>query len=273
MKNGMQIRPLNEADIAKVSDFPPSDWHFDFSELLQLHLNAPYFFPVVGEIESGIVAVGHGIRNGDTGWLGNIIVPAEYRRLGYGASITAALVDVLREAGCQRQLLIATQMGQPVYAKLGFRVSGHYSFLKGGPLDYRVPDPNILPIGDWDRFELLHMDRQSVSEDRASLISPFFSGGFVYRKSGTDDIRGYFLPRLGAGLVVAVDSEAGEALLRFKHAKAESSAVVPDGNVDALAFLRAQGFTELMQAPRMVLGLDLDWHPSRIWSRAAGYCG
>jgi len=217
--------------------------------------------------------VGQGIRNGDTGWLGNIIVPEQHRRLGHGFALTAALVDTLRAEGCQRQLLIATQMGEPVYAKLGFRVTGHYAFFNRWRGESQDPEPGIVPLEPGDREAMLLLDRQSVSEDRSDLISPFFDDGFGYRESRESPLRGYFLPRFGAGLVVAVDRRAGEALLRFKHGRMEAGAVVPEGNPEALAFLLGQGCVQSARAPRMALGDDQGWQPGQVWSRAAGYCG
>jgi GNAT superfamily N-acetyltransferase len=273
MSTRLLLRPLVEADVPRVSNLPPEDWHFDFSELLRLHLNKTYFYPVVGESKGEVVAVGHGIQSGETGWLGNIIVAPGHRRQGFGATLTTALIEILRSAGCRRQLLIATRQGEPVYAKLGFRVTGQYVFFKPRALTNLAPHPNISALKDSDLPMVLRLDHSATSENRAGLLSRFLSEGVAYRSKGGEEIRGFCLPRFGAGLVVAKDRAAGEALLLFKHGSRQQGAVVPEDNSLAVTFFETHGFEESMRAPRMVLGADDPWLPRMIWSRAAGYCG
>jgi GNAT superfamily N-acetyltransferase len=50
----------------------------------------------------------------------NVYVPPSLRRLGYGAAITAATVDVGRGMGATAACLEATEMGAPVYRRMGF---------------------------------------------------------------------------------------------------------------------------------------------------------
>ncbi len=59
------------------------------------------------------------VRDGLVG-VHNVYVPPSLRQRGYGAAITAATVDVGRELGARAACLEATEMGEPVYRRMGF---------------------------------------------------------------------------------------------------------------------------------------------------------
>ncbi|MBI4912034.1 MAG: GNAT family N-acetyltransferase [Acidobacteria bacterium] len=273
MSGLLRIRPLVESDLPLVGHFPPPEWNFSFQDLLRRHLGRSYFIPLVGECGGEVAAVGHGLSHGDTGWLGNIIVSEGHRRKGFGLALTSALMERLRHAGCRRQVLIATSMGEPLYARLGFRVTGRYTFFKAWRMDGPGAVPGVRPLCAGDEAELLRLDRQATGEDRAALLSGFLLGGFAHRLHPKGDLGGFYLPGLGAGLVVARDREAGEALLRFKHMDQEAGSVIPEDNREARDFLLGLGCLETGTAPRMELGTELAWRPGMVWSRGAGWCG
>ena len=56
----------------------------------------------------------------------NVYVPPSLRGRGYGAAITAAAVSAGRDCGATAACLEATQLGMPVYVKMGFRQLGEY---------------------------------------------------------------------------------------------------------------------------------------------------
>ena len=43
------------------------------------------------------------------------------RRKGYGRTVTYAALQYAAQIGCQISILIATQMGRPMYEKMGFQ--------------------------------------------------------------------------------------------------------------------------------------------------------
>ena len=67
----------------------------------------------------------------------NVYVPPARRGRGFGAVISAAAVMAGRDAGATAACLEATELGLPVYLKLGFRQVGEYIVLGKGP---RPPD-------------------------------------------------------------------------------------------------------------------------------------
>lgn len=55
---------------------------------------------------------------------------SEYRKRGFGTAVTAKAMEAGREKGCSQAILQATELGEPVYAKLGFENRGLISIFK-----------------------------------------------------------------------------------------------------------------------------------------------
>jgi GNAT superfamily N-acetyltransferase len=266
-----ELRDLALDDVPGLERFAPEEWHVALDAVLLQHLGRPYFHARVAADAGRVLAVGQGIVTGETGWIGNVIVRPEARRTGLGTRVTVDLVERLRAAGCRTLLLVATASGEPVYLKLGFRPTSEYVFLSVPRL--ALPPSRFLrrlqpPQAD----EVLRLDRLATGESRADLLAPHLGSGWAYvAESGRLD--GYFLPSLGAGLVVAGERAAGLELLALRHAFFPGDAVVPAANVSALQFLAAHGGRETSRAPRMALGDEPAWRPEWVFARASGYCG
>lgn len=267
----LQLRDLELGDIPGLEWFAPEEWHVALDAVLLQHFGRPYFHGRVAADARGVVAVGQGIVTGDAGWIGNIIVRPQARRRGLGTRLTLDLVEGLRALGCLTLLLIATESGMPVYLKLGFRRTGEYVFLRVP----RLPPPPtrfLRRLQPSQADEVLKLDRLATGESRVELLGPHLGTGWGHvAESGS--LEGYFLPSLGAGLVVASQAAAGLGLLAFKHAFFRGDAVVPAANAPALQFLAAHGAEETSRSPRMALGDELAWRPEWIFARGSGYCG
>jgi predicted GNAT family acetyltransferase len=67
-----------------------------------------------------------GYRTGREGAIFSVATPAEHRRHGYGAAITAFATRSLFESGADLAWLQTTPIGERVYYRLGFRqVANH----------------------------------------------------------------------------------------------------------------------------------------------------
>jgi GNAT superfamily N-acetyltransferase len=73
------------------------------------------------------VASGLGWRTGRTIGVYAIATIAAARRRGYGAAMTARVVADGLAAGCDVAILQASELGRPIYERLGFRVDVRYS--------------------------------------------------------------------------------------------------------------------------------------------------
>ena len=266
----MIIRKLKYSEIDVLKGFPPEEWHFDIISFMKLHFGKNYFFPVIAEKAGKIVGVGVGIHTGRTGWLGSIIVHEEERSRGMGGEITKYLIDMLGDMNCTSLLLIATDLGEPMYQKFGFETTDLYRFFK---IDKTVQAPVqdcIRKISPKDFKMLWQLDRHATAEDRKDLLYDFTTNGYLYLKG---ESLGFFLPQFDQGLIVANDADAGLSLLQLKLSMGMKGIVIPDDNNAALEFLSQLGYTSYATAPRMLLGEPVRWKPEFIFSRAAGYCG
>ena len=75
------------------------------------------------------------------------------------------------------------------------------------------------------------------------------------------------------GKIIARSTEAGLALLNFKHSTSSRKSVLPIENTAGKDYLLSQGFQIINRAPRMILGPKIPWKPKLIFSRAGGFYG
>jgi GNAT superfamily N-acetyltransferase len=75
----------------------------------------------VGYTDGRPVTTGFGVRTGNTIGVYNIATLEMARRRGYGAAMTARVVADGAADGCDVAILQASEMGRPIYERLGFR--------------------------------------------------------------------------------------------------------------------------------------------------------
>ena len=80
----------------------------------------------VGYRDGEPVSTGLGLRTGRTIGVYNIATVEPARGRGYGQAMTARVVADGVAAGCDVAILQASAMGQPIYARMGFRVVDRY---------------------------------------------------------------------------------------------------------------------------------------------------
>jgi N-acetylglutamate synthase len=75
----------------------------------------------VGEVDGEVVTTALGVTLGDCVGVFNVATPSEHRRRGYGAAITARVVEDGLAAGARWAWLQSSPSGYRVYEALGFR--------------------------------------------------------------------------------------------------------------------------------------------------------
>lgn len=75
---------------------------------------------VLATVDGTPAATGSVWLTGTTAGLYNIATLPAYRGRGLGYAVTAALMDLARDLGCTEAVLHATELGRPVYERLGF---------------------------------------------------------------------------------------------------------------------------------------------------------
>jgi GNAT superfamily N-acetyltransferase len=80
----------------------------------------------VGYVDGEPVSTGLGWRTGQTIGVYNIATVPNARKRGIGTAMTERIVEDGAAAGCEVAILQSTEMGRPIYEKLGFRAVVEY---------------------------------------------------------------------------------------------------------------------------------------------------
>ncbi|MFH2096613.1 MAG: GNAT family N-acetyltransferase [Bacteroidota bacterium] len=267
----MHIQNMTSADLKELYRLQPEGWP-DIVPEFESYIKRDFCYPIKTVINGKIIGTGVSIVFNKTAWLAHIIVASEYRNRGLGSIITEKLIEIARKNGVETCLLIATELGLPVYKKAGFRVLADYYFLeRKQPGKIEIPTAGIEKYRNVYLNELLSLDKKITGENRESLIRLHLNDSWVFREDGK--ITGFYLPRLGEGPIMAETLNAGLELMKIRIADS-GKAVLPAANYAGIEFLRKNGFclTE-KKGVRMLLGQDVDWKPECIYNRIGGNYG
>ncbi len=223
----------------------------------------------VAERDGDLVGVSGCAHFGATGWVGGVAVVPEARRAGLGRALTEAAIAWLQERGAGTIQLYATDLGRPVYERLGFVAEGACVTL-GGPWQPGWRPAGVRAARADDLQPALAVDRDATGEDRAALLASLWTESALVAEAG-GEVRGYHLPSpwRPTGATVAADLSSGLALIEVTGGRlngADLSLSIPDGNAPAIRALEARGQAERSRATRMRLGPPLPWRPSAIFS-------
>ncbi len=266
------IRALKKSEIPGLNTLPPKEWEFDYETFLLDFIDKEFFQAFVMHHEGEIIGTGNVFLKGKIGWLANIIISEKHRGKGLGFQMTQYLIDHLNKRNCETQLLIATELGEPVYRKAGFRKLTEYqSFESVTEFDF-TPSTSIRPLKEIDLEAIYQLDEVANAESRPHLIDKFYTTGQGY--FNTENVLvGFYLPDFGRGLVIATDKKAGIELLKLKHSKLGRKTLLPVENKAGISFLEDIGLKKGARSARMLLGKDNNWSPEYIYSYGSGYCG
>ncbi len=267
----VKISEFNSRFLDQLNNLPPKEWQSNAYKLFIHNEWQPWFFPYQAVIDSKLVGFGMAFIFNEFAWLGWILVHKKHRNKGIGKEITKFIISESRKKGVENFILTATDMGLPIYTKLGFEIKTNYKFLNPpekiitaiNKEDIRLAVKNDLPT-------IFQIDSLATGENRKPLIESYIDEIWIHINSQID---GFFIPSLGNGFIAATDPKAGIALLDLKLKKGKTSIVVPENNITAIEFLLSKGFTEGVIVPRLGLGKEPSWNPEMIFNRAAGYCG
>lgn len=266
----MQVQPLQPNDIPLIPPLLPPGWDSALPAI-QFYTTSDFCFPLKVSIDQKIAGTGTAIIHHDVAWLAHIIVHPDYRNQGIGQLITRSLVDMAHAKDCDTLYLLATELGEPVYRKIGFETETEYLFFKGEkPIDAVSLDERIAPYSSAYFRHIAELDRQVSGEDRMFHLEPHLSSGFVYVVDNI--VEGYYLPTMGDGMIIAMTSAAGQALMKLRLTT-KDFAVFPIDNVSAATFIQQHPFSEVRRQQRMRLGTKRNWQPTEIYNRIGGNLG
>ncbi len=194
------------------------------------------------------------------------------RGKGLGYEMTKFLVAFLENKGCETQLLIATELGESIYKKFGFRKLTEYqSFYSELDNDFNFTN-SVRKLELSDLESVYKLDLETNSEDRTHLIDKFYNHGFGYFNDD-NELLGFYLPEFGRGLVLSKDKQAGIELIKLKHSTKGKRTLLPIENQNGIQLLEKMGLNKGEKSSRMILGKENKWMPNNIYSYGSGYCG
>lgn len=267
----MNLSPITTPDLEELRKLQPEDWPDIIAET-EFYIRSPFCFPLKAQTEHCIAGMGAAIIYENTAWLAHIIVHPDFRNRGVGYHIVNELLQILEYRHIQSCLLIATELGRPVYIKAGFRPVTEYVFMiRENSMPPGSCSTNVISYNMKFREQILQMDRVITGENREPLLSLYMDESLLYVSD--DALHGYYIPALKEGPVIADTQEAGLELMKIKCA-ASQRMVLPADNLVAIEFLGKSGFVlSSTQGTRMIRGSDIDWQPGNIYSRIGGNFG
>ncbi len=270
----MQIEQITQADLKDLIPLQPEGWP-DLETSFKFYIENRNCIPFKYIMKGVIAGIGVVIYYGSTAWLAHIIVVDGFRNQGLGKKIVLHLIDTAKKQKFESVLLIATELGYPVYLKTGFVTQNLYEFF-----ERRNPKNNLVQpksfsdqIQSYDKkFEdaIYSLDYRVSGENRRWLLKKHLKGSYLYIEA--DKLSGCYLTTLGEGLIIAKTPEAGIELLKLKCNTAKK-VVLPQENTQGIEFLKKNGFSKKLSVARMVWGKSIRFKPEYLYSRIAGNFG
>jgi len=282
------IAPVSAAFLATQGWGDRSSW-FDFA------VRTDGVHAVVAVDEDGaLIGTGATSIHGTVAWIGSIWVRPDRRGEHIGWRLTEHTIEVAEAAGCRTLVLVASEMGRPIYERMGFSTLTFEPVLEAPglstddgragstPLDRSAtstatantdPDRRIRPWRATDLDAAAALDRRATGEDRRHLLAAFATPETAFVITGVDDVPRGFVVRAswGGGATIAPDPDDALALLDTRRRVAGPDKVVRAGlmesNLNGLTRLEADGWIENWRARRMIRGEPLDWDPDAIWGQ------
>ena len=267
----MKFQAITNKDISELTNLQPEDWP-DIIPEFDYYLKKDFCNPIKVISDNEIVGIGVSIIFKRTCWLAHIIVHESYRNKGIGSQITEKLLNEKRCNSVDSFLLIATELGIPVYKKAGFRIVAEYKYLmRDKPWGDLQVSPAIMPYDNRFHSMIMELDNKISGEDRSPLLIDYLQNTFVYMENNSID--GFYMPELGEGLILSETTKAGLELMKKKYSSVDK-AVLPSDNQLGIDFLLQNGFTVINTTGiRMIKGNDINWNPKRVFSRIGGNYG
>jgi predicted N-acetyltransferase YhbS len=203
--------------------------------------------PFVAEVDDEIIGTGVAVEKGPVGWVGLVFVAPSWRGTGLGRRLTQTTIDRLHGLGCRSVVLTATELGRPIYERLGFVAVGEYATFAGPPLPTAPEDRSVQTMTAADLNEMAELDAAVTGEDRASMLGAL-AQGWVLRRG--EVLVGYAIRSpWGHGPAVASDMAAGAVLLDVLRGSVPAAntvpITVPTANDAAMTYLRSTGYQEM----------------------------
>ncbi len=234
----------------------------DWEMLMQHNPDLCFVAAHDGKVVGTVTATNY---DNEIAWIGMMLVDRAYRGLGLGKRLLTTVMQEL--ASCRFVGLDATDQGQPLYEKLGFREESLVDRMVAPALVISATPPNsthpVMPLVEAQVPQVTELDRAAFGADRSRLFAEFLKNNrdkaWYLEKEGK--LAGYVLGRNGArytqiGPLSAETTEDAETLVLAAARHYAGQPVVLDiirDKRELQASLIALGFTVQRSFVRMYL--------------------
>ena len=194
-------------------------------------------------------------------WIGMVLTAPEYRGRGFARRLMDRTLAFLEAQGVEWIKLDATDMGRPLYLRLGFEEEGpveRWCLARvEDPPAVHLPPARVEDVAAWDG-EVFGANRAAVLAQVAVETAAVPGEGYALGRPGTK--AAYFGP------CVCRSAEAARTLLEWFLARHAGESVFWDllpGNTAALSLARAFGFEPRRRLVRMSLSKAPEAGPFR----------
>ena len=258
MNAPLHIAPLTAADLAAACALDPTDT--GCRGRLLWHLHTPYAQAL--KAEQGAQLLGHacGLVHGSSGWVRHLHTAAHTTEVA--PALLAAVVDWMEAHGAHSQVAIAPPGAEAPYTACGFEETGSLLHYTHGHF-LEATRAEVVDLAPEHGLAVLRLDQQATGEDRSTLLREHLYLGSVYAE-GTQ-VRGFLLPLLGHGLIVADSPAVGLELQRWLL-PLQPYLHLPVGHLPAHAHLIGRRYRPSIVGTRMVRGTPLAYRPHLIYA-------
>lgn len=237
------------------------DYDDELRGRLLWHLYTPYASVFKLQLNGAVVGYATGIVHVSTGWVREVhCVPRT--PLEEECKLLQGLLQWMEAQGAATQLAIVYEIDELLFEDCGFESDGGLLWYEDG-LFLQASKDEVIIMEPEHMMAVLHMDRQATGEDREQLIREHQYLGSVYME-GTR-VRGFSLPLLGNGLIVADSPEVGLELQRWLL-PIQPHLILPVGHLQAHAHMIQRKYTATPSGTRMVRGPRPAYKPHMIYA-------
>lgn len=204
------------------------------------------------------------IRFENLGWIGNVIVEAEYREKGIGSIIVQRAISYLESIGATSIGLYSYVDTVPFYERLGFKRDKTFIYLVGSGAEVSEIGA-VKPMGDKDFKKAVELDRDCIGVSREKLLRGIFSRSrnLCYVAFEGGDLLGFVMARgssdaveVGPLICKGSEDEAVDLLnvLLRRFIGFDAYIGVPEDKFKTVSTLRTLKFREKFKVVRMYYG-------------------
>lgn len=168
-----------------------------------------------------------------------------------GKALTTAMVEWMEGQGTTGQLLIAREDTEGFWKSSASSERSRALLRYEDGLFINASKDEVTNMEPEHMMAVLHMDRQASGEDRGELLREHSYLGSVYVEGSR--VRGFSLPLLGHGLIVADLPEVGLELQRWLL-PIQPYVILPVGHLAAHAHMIQRKYVAEPAGTRMVRG-------------------